>query len=132
MARLMSAVGFMIDGILGELPEPSGDATVIHGIPVGTSAYEGRAHVVHQFEDLFTIEPGDVLVTPSTTEAFNSMIHLVGAIVTDHGSYACHSAIMARELGFPAVVGTTNGSHRIPHGARIRVDGRTGEVTVLG
>ena len=131
MKRLMSAVGFMIDGILGELPEPSGDNSVIRGVAVGSTAYEGRAHVVHRFEDLFTIEPGDVLVTPSTGEAFNSMIHLVGAIVTDHGSFACHAAIMARELGFPAVVGTTNGSRRIPHGARVRVDGGSGEVTVL-
>ncbi len=131
MARMMSAVGLMIDGILGELAEPSGDHSVIRGIPVGHSTYEGRAHVVHNFEDLFTLEAGDVLVTPSTGEAFNAMIHLVGAIVTDHGSFACHAAIMARELGFPAVVGTTNGSRRIPHGARVRVDGRSGEVTVL-
>lgn len=131
MARLMSAVGFMIDGILGELPEATGDATMIQGVPVGTTAYEGRAHVVHNFEDLFDLQEGDVLVTSATGEAFNAMIHLVGAIVTDHGSFACHAAIMARELGFPAVVGTTNGSHRIPHGARVRVDGRSGQVHVL-
>ena len=131
MARLMSAVGFMIDGILGELPEAGGDAETIHGIAVGTNVYEGRAHVVHNFEDLFDMEEGDVLVTPATGEAFNAMIHLVGAIVTDHGSFACHAAIMARELGFPAVVGTTNGSFRIPHGSRVRVDGRSGQVTVL-
>jgi rifampicin phosphotransferase len=131
MARLMSALGFAIDGILGELPEAGGDEQTIHGIPVGTTSYEGRAHVVHHFEELFDLEEGDVLVTPATGEAFNAMIHLVGAIVTDHGSYACHAAIMARELGFPAVVGTTNGSHRIPHGSRIRVDGRTGRVTIL-
>ncbi len=131
MARLMSAFGFMIDGILGELPMPAGDTSTVFGIPVGTTTYEGRAHVVHDFEDLFKLEAGDVLVTPATGEAFNSMIHLVGAIVTDHGSFACHAAIMARELGFPAVVGTTNGSRRIPHGSRVRVDGRSGQVTVL-
>ena len=131
MARMMSAVGFMIDGVLGELPEAVGDATMIQGVPVGSTVYEGRAHVVHTFEELFDLEEGDVLVTSATGEAFNSMIHLVGAIVTDHGSFACHAAIMARELGFPAVVGTTNGSHRIPHGARVRVDGRSGQVHVL-
>ena len=131
MARMMSSVGFMIDGILGELPEAAGDASTIQGVPVGSTVYEGRAHVVHNFEDLFGLEVGDVLVTSATGEAFNAMIHLVGAIVTDHGSFACHAAIMARELGFPAVVGTTNGSHRIPHGARVRVDGRSGQVHVL-
>lgn len=131
MARMMSAVGFMIDGILGEMHEAVGDNTMIQGIPVGAQVYEGRAHVVHNFEDLFDLEEGDVLVTAATGEAFNAMIHLVGAIVTDHGSFACHAAIMARELGFPAVVGTTNGSHRIPHGSRVRVDGRSGQVLVL-
>ena len=132
LARLMSAVGFMIEGVLGELPEPLGDNAIIIGIPAGTGIYEGRARLVHDLEDLFLLEQGEVLVTPSTCEAFNAMIHLVGAIVTDHGSYASHAAIMARELGFPAVVGTVTGSRRIRDGAQLRVDSTTGEVTVLG
>ena len=64
-------------------------------------------------------------------EAFNAIIHLVGAIVTDHGSFASHAGIVAREMGFPAVVGTTNATSRIPAGAIVRVDGDAGEVTVL-
>ena len=132
LARLMSAVGFMIEGVLGELPEPLGDNSVIIGIPAGTGIYEGPARLVHDLDDLFLLEQGDVLVTPSTCEAFNAMIHLVGAIVTDHGSFASHAAIMARELGFPAVVGTVTGSRRIRDGAQVRVDATTGEVTVLG
>jgi phosphohistidine swiveling domain-containing protein len=71
------------------------------------------------------------MVTKSTGEAFNSMLHLVGGIVTDHGSYACHAAIMAREIGFPAVVGTVNATQRIATGDRIRVDGSKGNVTIL-
>ena len=132
LARLMSAVGFMIEGVLGELPEPLGDNAVIIGVPAGRGIYEGPARLVHDLDDLFLLEQGDVLVTPSTCEAFNAMIHLVGAIVTDHGSFASHAAIMARELGFPAVVGTVTGSRRIRDGAQLRVDSTTGEVTVLG
>ena len=131
LGRMMSADGFMLDGILNEVADPTEDGPV-KGIPIGGRVYEGRARVARTFEEVFALEPGEVLVTPSTGEAFNAMIHLVGAIVTDHGSYASHAAIMARELGFPAVVGTSNGSKRIPHGAMIRVDGMSGEVTVLG
>ena len=131
LGRLMSAVGFMIDGILNEVADPTEEGP-IKGIPIGGRVYEGRARVARTFEEVFALEPGEVLVTPSTGEAFNAMMHLVGAIVTDHGSYASHAAIMARELGFAAVVGTTNASKRIPHGAMVRVDGGTGEVTVLG
>jgi pyruvate,water dikinase len=74
---------------------------------------------------------GDVLVTSATGESFNAFLHLVGAIVTDHGSFASHAAIMGREMGFPAVVGTVNGTSRIPHGAIVRVDGAAGTVEVV-
>ena len=131
LARVMSALGFMIDGILGELSEPGGTDTLVNGIAIGNGTYEGRARVARTFLEILELEPGEVLVTPSTGEAMNSMIHLVGAIVTDHGSFASHAAIMARELGFPAVVGTADGSRRIPNGAMVRVNGDTGEVTVL-
>jgi rifampicin phosphotransferase len=72
-----------------------------------------------------------VLIAPTTSEAFNSFIHLLGAIVTDHGSFASHAGIVAREMGFPAVVGTTNATKRIPEGATVRVDGDSGEVQIL-
>ena len=56
---------------------------------------------------------------------------LIKAIVTDHGSYASHAGIVAREMGIAAVVGTVTGSTRIGDGATIHVDGSTGEVTML-
>ncbi|TFH14326.1 MAG: hypothetical protein E4H05_09610, partial [Acidimicrobiales bacterium] len=93
--------------------------------------YEGRARLVRSIDDLLALEPGDVLVAPTTGEAFNSMLHLVGAIVTDHGSFACHAAIVSREMGIPSVVGTVNGTERIQDGARVRVDGTAGTVDIL-
>ena len=72
-----------------------------------------------------------MLVTQSTTEAFNILLPLLGAIVTDSGGLLSHSAIVAREYGIPGVVGTREATERIADGARVRVDGDAGEVTVL-
>ena len=82
-------------------------------------------------DDLLELEDGEIVVSAATGEAFNSMLHLVGAIVTDHGSHACHAAIVAREMGFPAVVGTVDATTRIRTGDRLRVDGTKGEVSIL-
>lgn len=131
LVTVMSALGITTEGILGELPEPVGNDRVIGGITGNVGVYEGRARHIHSAEDLFSLEPGEVLVTRTTGEAFNGIIHLVGAVVTDHGSFASHAAIVAREVGFPAVVGTVDGSTRIPAGAMVRVDGNEGQVTVL-
>ena len=131
LARVMGAVGFLIDGILGQKEAPEGDATTIVGIAGARGVVEGPVRLVHSIDDLFALEPGDVLVTPTTGEAFNSMLHLVSAIVTDHGSFASHAAIVSREMGIPAVVGTCDGTARLAGAARVRVDGTTGEVTIL-
>ena len=82
------SVGFLIDGILGQKEAPEGDATTIVGIPGAQGVVEGPVRLVRSIDDLFDLEPGDVLVAPTTGEAFNSMLHLVSAIVTDHGSFA--------------------------------------------
>jgi pyruvate,water dikinase len=132
LGRVMGAVGFLIDGVLGQKEAPEGDATTIVGIPGARGVVEGPVRLVRSIDDLFTLEPGDVLVTPTTGEAFNSMLHLVSAIVTDHGSFASHAAIVSREMGIPAVVGTCDGTDRLGAAKRVRVDGTTGEVTILG
>jgi pyruvate,water dikinase len=131
LARVMAALGFVIEGVLGEAEGPAGDATTILGIAGSAGTYEGTARIVRNFDDLQRLDEGEVLVTSATGEAFNAFLHLVGAIVTDHGSFASHAAIMGREMGFPTVVGTVDGTSRIPNGARVRVDGAAGEVIVL-
>lgn len=72
-----------------------------------------------------------MLVTGSTSEAFNVVLPLVGAIVTDSGGLLSHAAIVSREFGIPGVVGSREATQLIPDGARVRVDGAAGEVTVL-
>ncbi|MDX2378367.1 MAG: PEP-utilizing enzyme [Acidimicrobiia bacterium] len=131
LGRLMSSIGFMIEGILGQLDESGGDDSTIIGIGVTAGTAEGPARIVHTVDDLLDLEEGEVVVAAATSEAFNSVLHLVAGIVTDHGSHASHAAIVAREMGFPAVVGTVDATSRIMTGDRIRLDAAKGEVTVL-
>lgn len=131
LARSMAAFGFVISGIGGEVAAPAGDSNTVVGIAGSAGRFEGPARVVRNFDELLTIEDGDVLVTPATGESFNSFLHMIGAIVTDHGSFASHAAIMGREMGFPAVVGTVDATRRIATGTRVLVDGGAGTVTIL-
>jgi pyruvate,water dikinase len=73
-----------------------------------------------------------VLVTVSTTESFNTVLPLLGALVTDSGGLLSHAAIVSREFGIPSVVGTRDATILIPDGALVRVTGDSGEVEVMG
>jgi rifampicin phosphotransferase len=77
------------------------------------------------------VQRGDVLVTASTTESFNIVLPILGAIVTDSGGLLSHAAIVSREYGIPAVVGCRDATALIADGAKVRVDGTSGEVTVI-
>ena len=81
--------------------------------------------------DFDRIARGDVLLTETTSEAFNILLPLLGAIVTDAGGLLSHPAIVAREYGIPGVVGTRDATARIPDGSRVRIDGAAGVVTIL-
>ena len=91
----------------------------------------GTARVIRGTGEFGRIEPGDVLVTNSTTTAFNIVLPLLGAIVTDRGGLLSHAAIVAREYGIAGVVGCTDATRVLPDGALVRVDGAAGEVEVV-
>jgi pyruvate,water dikinase len=131
LGRVMSALGFYIEGVLGDVETPMGDADMIIGVGGSAGVYEGPARIVRNFDDLFELVEGEVLVTSATGESFNAFLTLVGAIVTDHGSFASHAAIMGREMGVPAVVGCVDATSRIATGMIVRVDGKAGTVTVV-
>ena len=69
--------------------------------------------------------------TSVTTPAWTSLFAMASAVVTDIGGPLSHSSIVAREYGIPAVLGTAVATRRIPDGARVRVDGDAGTVTLL-
>jgi pyruvate,water dikinase len=126
----MRATGIALGALFGSSEAPH-DEEVIRGLAASGGVYEGPARRVAGPSEFGRIVKGDILVTESTTEAFNILLPLLGAIVTDNGGLLSHSAIVAREYGIPGVVGTREATERIRDGVRIRVDGDAGEVTVL-
>jgi pyruvate,water dikinase len=104
---------------------------IIEGIAASPGMAEGVARVVLDPSQLDDFEPDDVLICELTDPAWAPILQLAAAVVIDIGSALSHGAIVARELGIPAVIGTGDGTRRIPHGSRVRVDGTTGQVTLL-
>jgi rifampicin phosphotransferase len=128
-ARVMRAIGIAIGALFGS-SEAEHEEHLLRGLAASGGVYEGPARRVSDPSEFNRIVEGDVLVTESTTEAFNILLPLLGAIVTDSGGLLSHSAIVAREYGIPGVVGTREATERIADGALVRVDGDAGEVTV--
>lgn len=131
VGRVMRATLLAIGQLFGS-SEVENEEKMLFGLAASKGVYEGPARRVAGPSEFGRIVKGDVLVTESTTEAFNILLPLLGAIVTDNGGLLSHSAIVAREYGIPGVVGTREATERIADGVRVRVDGDSGEVTVLG
>jgi pyruvate,water dikinase len=125
----MTGMGITMRALFGS-SEEAHEENLLRGLAASGGVYEGPARRIAGPHEFDRIVQGDVLVTESTTEAFNILLPLLGAIVTDSGGLLSHSAIVAREYGIPGVVGTRDATDRIPDGARVRVDGDAGEVTV--
>jgi len=131
VARVMRAIFISLGHLFGS-SQVQNQANVLYGLAASKGVYEGPARRVAGPSEFARIARGDVLVTPSTTEAFNILLPLLGGIVTDNGGLLSHAAIVSREYGIPGVVGTREATERIADGVRVRVDGDAGEVTVLG
>ena len=129
--RTAAAINTFLFSLFG-VPETPNSATVLTGLAVNTGVYEGPARLVDTSEDFGRIRQGDVLVTRMTSPYFNVVLPMLGAIVTDRGGQLCHAAIVAREYGIPGIVGTRDATRTIRDGERVRVDGTTGEVHLLG
>ncbi|MBL4821167.1 MAG: hypothetical protein JKY98_09305 [Gammaproteobacteria bacterium] len=125
----MSAFAMSMGNVFDD-PE-AGSAEKITGLPVSPGIYEGTAKVILSTRDFDRLNEGDVLVTKNTSAGFNVVLPIIGALVTDRGGILSHAAIVSREYGIPGVVGTKTATQKINEGDRIRVDGDSGEVTVL-
>lgn len=131
MGRLMGAMFTSLGHLFGS-SQAKNEAKLLYGLAASKGIYEGPARRVSGPSAFGRINKGDILVTESTTEAFNILLPLLGGIVTDNGGLLSHAAIVAREYGIPGVVGTREATEVITDGMRVRVDGDAGEVTVLG
>ena len=103
----------------------------ITGFPGAAGVVEGIARVLRTPEDAAQLRDGEILVTTVTNIGWTPIFPRAAAIVTDVGAPLSHAAIVARELGIPAVVGCGNATMRLHTGDRIRVDGGHGTVEVL-
>ncbi len=92
---------------------------------------EGTARVILDVRDIGDLEEGEILVAPVTSPSWTPVFGKVAAAVSDIGGIMSHAAIVAREYGMPAVVGTGNATARIKTGDRVRVDGGEGVVTIV-
>ncbi|MDX1658474.1 MAG: PEP-utilizing enzyme [Nitriliruptorales bacterium] len=127
LREMNAAIFAQIGEFLGRGEEQTEEGRLI-GAPGSPGRYEGTAKVIIGPEEFGRLEEGDVLVARTTSEAFNVVLPLLGAIVTDRGGALSHAAIVSREAGIPCVVATGDGTRRIRDGSTILVDGSEGEV----
>ena len=129
-ARGMRALGTAIDALFA-FSETASEAAVVRGTGASPGVYSGTARLIDGPAEFGRLRRGDVLVTASTTESFNIVLPLLGAIVTDAGGLLSHAAIVSREYGIPGVVGCRDATALIADGTEVRVDGTAGEVFVI-
>ena len=103
---------------------------LVRGIAASPGNHLGRARVIQSLEEASTLREGEVLVVRSLTPPWTPYLGVIGALVTNSGGALSHGAVVAREFGIPAVVGTTNGTNLIWDGAIVAVDGTTGVVVI--
>jgi pyruvate,water dikinase len=108
------------------------DSREIKGFAASRGVAEGVARVVKSVDDMDRLRHGDILVCQVTNPTWSPIFQKIAAAVSDIGGSMSHAAIVAREYGLPAVVGTGTATQRIKDGQRIRVDGGRGVVTILG
>lgn len=93
---------------------------------------EGTARVAHTLSEAAQLQPGEILVTPITDIGWTPYFSMISGLITDLGSAVSHGAVIAREYGLPCVVNSRVGTRAINTGDRIRLDGDTGVVEILG
>lgn len=126
--RLMRAMVWAIgEELAAPVAKASADGALL-GIGVSSGCYTGPARIIKTEADLERLRAGDVLVCPTTHSSWTVVFGLAGALVTDGGGMLSHPAIIAREHGIPAVLGTAVATSKLRDGDQVRVDGNTGRV----
>ena len=104
---------------------------VVKGLAAAAGIAEGTVRVVRGPEEFNQVKQGEIMVCIMTNPAWVVVFTKIAAVVCDAGGVLAHPAIVSREFGIPAVVGTTNATQRIKTGDRVRVNGSTGVVEIL-
>jgi pyruvate,water dikinase len=105
---------------------------VIVGVSASSGRATGKVRVIHELNDVGTVEEGDILVTKMTRPEMGVALDRAAAFVTDQGGRMSHAAIIAREMNKPCVIGTEVATTRLRTGMSVSVDGDAGTVTIIG
>jgi pyruvate,water dikinase len=115
-------------GVLTRFRLEGSGPVLVTGRSVGQRIGAGAVRIVHSPRDMNRVEEGDVLVADMTDPDWEPVMQRAAAIVTNRGGRTCHAAIIARELGVPAVVGSGNATRRLEDGAEVTVSCAQGEI----
>ncbi len=107
------------------------DVKELKGFASSAGVVEGKARVLKRLKEVMDLEPGEILVCPTTNPSWAPVFTKIKAAVTDIGGLTSHAAIVCREYGVPSVTGVGIATSVIKTGDTIRVDGETGVVTIL-
>ena len=112
----------------GQSQAASADKVILQGQGASPGIASGKVTIVYDVKDIGKVKDGDIMVTRMTNPDMVPAMRKVSAIITDEGGMTCHAAIVSRELGTPAVVGTKTGTQVLSEGQLITVDGEKGLV----
>lgn len=107
------------------------DAALLTGTGASPGKATGVARVIAGPEEFARVKPGDILVCASSNPSWVLLFGIIRGLVTNTGGVLSHAAVVAREFGVPAVVGTGEATRRISDGQTVEVDGTAGEVRIL-
>lgn len=125
----LSNIPFFDPRLMESLSKEQPDKDVIlSGSPGSYGLASGPVRIVCNESELSKLQPGDVLVAPLTSPAWTPLFQYAAAVIVDSGGSTSHAAIVAREYGVPAVMGTINGTKILTNGQFVKVDGSRGLV----
>lgn len=116
---------------LERLRAPQASTDGLSGVPASPGRHQGTVRVIRTEQEFPKLQPGDVLVCPSTSSSWAVLFGTAGALVTDQGGSLSHPAIIAREHGIPAVVATGNATQTLTDGQVVIVDGSSGRIELV-
>ena len=121
-------IGSVFDG---EEEQTINNTNLIKGLGANNGTVIGTARVIESFSEIDRLQKNDILVTKFTDTGWTSKFAYLSGIVTEFGGILCHAAIVSREYGIPAIVSCHNAMSKIKDGDTIKLDGKTGIVTII-
>lgn len=104
---------------------------IIKGVIANQGKVIGRVKILLEYNDIFNVEKGDIIVATMTTPDYVSAMEKSAGFITDEGGITCHAAIISREFDVPCIVGTNNATQKLKNGQLVELDAFNGKITIL-